>query len=516
MRASAWRGSPIFSDSKLSALDWWTLFYLGLPWLIFLTTWLRPVVGLPVLLVLACGLVHEFRSRMAGDTAGSRVQNLLLVFLAVLWWAFSGVGGYGWQTSDWHQHNLKLTALIVNHWPVYLWELGNDKIAPTLVYPIGFYLPTGAVAKLFHWKVANHFLIVYTITGLTLVFFWLRRILGKYALVGILVFPLLGGLDWIGWWIMKGKTEWPGHIEWWAYIPYLQLTGNSALLSYVPQHAIPGWLGAAWILYRSDAHGSIPWMGVLVAMILLWSPFVALGLVPLALFGAYKSRWAGLSHYSNTVIAPCLAAIALIYYSASAFKFPFEVFPLLTGGRTIGILLLFYLLEFGIYASICRPEEGDRPPILKPWWTLALACLLVLPLFRFGDYNDLLMRGSIPALFIFWIFILRYLLNYRNHVSRTAILGLALMVGSVSSLIELSRFDQLVSSGHWANRYRQHISHLDPQYHGREDGFFYRYLAKPGYRPNVAEPGQFRNLPCSLVGEHTDDCIDENTLVPMQ
>ena len=199
MTAESAEARPIhwLSASRLSTLEFLTLVYLSIPWFLFLMFWLRPELSMIGTMILAIPLVHEslYRLRLTGKRI--TVPAVFIFSIAAIWMYFSGVGGYGTQSADWYGHILKFNILNNYDWPVHLWELSDNKQPPTLVYPLGFYLPGSFFSKAFGWEVGNWVLIFYVLAGLTMVLAWIRRILGSKYIPAILLFPFLGG-GWTG------------------------------------------------------------------------------------------------------------------------------------------------------------------------------------------------------------------------------------------------------------------------------------------------------------------------------
>lgn len=468
-----------FHPIRLDTLEFITLFYLIIPWLVFIYGWLKPSLAFPIGILCMGYLAWEFPAGRHGLKFKILSPQVALILIALIWWAVSGVGGYGWQTSDWYQHNFKMRALIIHEWPVYLSKVPAASNNTTLVYPIAFYLPSAGIARLIGWKAGNLYLIIQTIVGFALTLFWFHRILGRKGPLTALLFPFLGGLDWIGRLLLTGKINFPGHIEWWAGLrSCLQLTGNGALSDYVPQHAIAGWITAAFLFYGCETKRSSSRLILIYALSLLWSPFVTIGLTPLLLLALFRSRRKELFHISNTVVAPVLGCLGVIYLMANQFTSPAKAFHVFKEMATIKLYLLFCFLEFGAYALACRPSLKTKIPNTRAWWRMSLLCLLIFPMFRYGDFNDLLMRGSIPVLFIFWLFLIDNVLSIQTIRIRNLILVGLLCIGSISSLIELSR-SPFLSYGPWTKPYIQKKNqfNLDPQYFGDPNSIFFRYLA---------------------------------------
>lgn len=76
-----------------------------------------------------------------------------------------------------------------------------------------------------------------------------------------------------------------------------------------------------------------------------------------------------------------------------------------------------------------------------------LVCVIslsMLPIYKVGTYNDLVMRTSIPSLFILWAMVGKILVDSSQHIQQRLgrIYGLLLVVfglGSYSSMSEIAR-----------------------------------------------------------------------------
>jgi hypothetical protein len=102
--------------------------------------------------------------------------------------------------------------------------------------------------------------------------------------------------------------------------------------------------------------------------------------------------------------------------------------------------LLFCLLEFGLYAALVLPGAGGRFGRQSVWLWAVLAVLGLLPVYKFGYFHDLMMRGSIPALFLLWVFLMRCVWVSAPPVlpaARRGFLVLALLYGAAWPAFDL-------------------------------------------------------------------------------
>ena len=119
------------------------------------------------------------------------------------------------------------------------------------------------------------------------------------------------------------------------------------------------------------------------------------------------------------------------------------------------LYILFMLFEFGIFAILIA--KAFKKNYL---FYVMLAELIVFPLFNVGINSDLTMRGSIPAIFMLFVFCYQYLLtnkavtprhpkakehkeSFESLISRInllyIILALCLLIGAVTPGVELAR-----------------------------------------------------------------------------
>jgi hypothetical protein len=194
-------------------------------------------------------------------------RHILLVFLiALLLLGISGVGGYGYQDTDWLKHNAILKDLVTRPWPV-VYRLRGEQ-AP-LVYYIAYYLPAALLGKLGEWTLANQALFLWSLIGLVLAMLWFLILSRQAAFTVVLLFVLFSGLDVVGQVIARSVVaplrpeiwsilRWD-HIEQWSV--GWQYSSNVTLLFWVPHQALAGWIGAGLLMHmilHSSARPSSP------------------------------------------------------------------------------------------------------------------------------------------------------------------------------------------------------------------------------------------------------------------
>ncbi|MEO5971490.1 MAG: hypothetical protein ABIQ95_16320 [Bdellovibrionia bacterium] len=281
-----------------------TILYLSLPFVIFFLGWLKLIYGIPLTGLLLFSIYKTYQPTMHLDLDDSQRPLIFpnkatlysLLAIALVWTALSGTGGIGSQTFDWQKHNAILNDLIYSSWPTFYKGTANP-LGPSsvLIYYLSFYLPAAVAGKLFGWLAANAVSFLWCYMGIALSLVWFYRLVGKRSLWVLILFIFAGGLDVIGTFIMKGKWMTGAEsIEWWAGTYLFQYSSNSNLITWVPQHAIGGWLATSLIVNELLTTRTCARLGLFSLGSLFWSPFVTLGLIPIVGVGIIKNRWKGL------------------------------------------------------------------------------------------------------------------------------------------------------------------------------------------------------------------------------
>jgi hypothetical protein len=448
-----------------------SLFYLALPYLIFFGGWLKwylalLCVGFVVLPLLYCiretGQMTEAEQERLHGSVFSIRHAILVLLISVLFLGISGVGGYGYQDTDWLKHNAILKDLIEHPWPV-VYRLGGQ--AAPLVYYIAYYLPAALLGKFGGWLLANQVLLVWSWIGLVLAMLWFITLNRRAAITVVLLFVIFSGLDVIGEVVVRSIVapirpevrailSWD-HIEQWSI--GWQYSSNTTLLFWVPHQALAGWIASGVLMYVILYSPQRKYSLFYFSLTALWSPFVTIGLIPYLLAEFLLEDGAWLARLKRYVSWPNLGGLGLLlviglYYSAKLY----QVSPLSksdiphglslsfapdTQAKIIGfaLILVFCLLEFGLYSVfICRVKR-DWNVRTKVLFATTLVCLSLIPFYRYGGVNDFVMRVSIPALFVLTVFLGRTLYSQSLNGLVRIILTALIILGSVTALVEFRR-----------------------------------------------------------------------------
>src|ERR1700730_15635889 len=225
-----------------------TFLYLTAPVAIFIAGW----VWWPFAVILGICFVaaswsltresaDDGRRQQSDDHATIHWFRLAVICLpGLLLTLLAGAGGWGIQAGDWLKHNAVLKDLIERPWPV-VYQTEQDPVG--LIYFLAYYLPAALVGKLCGWTAANHALFLTSLLGMALVGMWVALLTRGAAWSG-LVFALFSGMDLVGALAvhLHGGSPIPHRerIQWWN--GSLQYSSTPALLFWVPNHALVGWL----------------------------------------------------------------------------------------------------------------------------------------------------------------------------------------------------------------------------------------------------------------------------------
>ncbi len=446
--------NPSHAGRRLDAAALW---YLALPNLIFVATWIKPLIGIPAAVVLAAVLSFASRNSLrVSARIGARLW-LAALLVALAWLFLSGIGHFVYANADWYVRDAVLHDLSSRPWPVQ-YALQSDATAVLLRAPLGYFLPAALLARLMDGSLAPLLLFLWTLIGVLITFMLMagrHRRVAAFALL-LFLFIFFSGMDLIGYFALHDQPAIGQHIEWWAFI--FQYSSITTQLFWVPNHALPGWIVAVWLLRHLDAGTfSVRWAVLLLAMTPLWSPLAAIGLGFLLLvvisvrvakggYGASAVLRERLIELCDPVmllgglIILCLVAPYIVMASGTVpanmlLSDPNSV------GKLIELVAAFVMIEFGVFWLLMLKRY--RLDLLL---TASGVLLLLLPWYRFGPNADLTMRASIPALVIFAVrmgdwFVERLLPEGQKPAEDVfaSIAMLAFVIGMATPFQELAR-----------------------------------------------------------------------------
>lgn len=475
-----------------SRLDIAITAYLALPVFLF-CGWLRWPAALIWIGLAAQGSIGVGAGLRLGPSGLRRRTIAALLAFALAWTALAGVGHFVYANADWFTRDATLRDLVASSWPP-----AYDTGSPPLILraPVGYYLPSALAGTLLGLRAADVALYLWTALGLALFLAGAAALFppGRQRLLAVVMLVAFGGLDLAGQTLTRGQLPSLGeHIEWWAGL--VQYSGQTTLLFWVPNHALPAWLGIVLVL----RHWRQPMLAriapLCAAAVPLWSPLAAIGLAPFFVMGIAWRR-DGRALFSPRSALPwyALAVVEALYLTMDSHGIPggwlphrfpdFESF--------LRMYVLFCLLEFGLVAVALAMLGADSPPL-----RLAVAVLLALPFVYFGQANDLVMRASIPALAVLALATVAPLARRSGPLRWRIVLGVLLAVGVAGAAQEPERtllqprwlpreasLAQLYRAGP-QNRFRT----LPPHYAGRlVSPLLATVMREPGLVPPAPSP----------------------------
>ncbi|MGH8509362.1 MAG: hypothetical protein ACREVH_11695 [Gammaproteobacteria bacterium] len=442
----------------------------------------------------------------------------------------AGAGGWGFQDTDWLKHNSILRDLITKPWPV-IYEIQNERLM--LTYYIAYQLPAAFAGKLLGWQAANHVLFLYTTIGLCLAALWMWLLTEAKWWWFIITFLAFSGMDIIGQLIStlyQAPSTADGvrvlidrigalqHLEWWSGWGFAQFSSNAALIVWVPNQAIAGWLLTSLVLNDAKV-GCLHMTGLLyLGLCTLWTPFVTLGLIPFVVAIAFSHlreqhfSYHGLRQLvSWPNVTGLFVGIIVATYLAGRFEdyaLPVDLGKIYQERVTLTFLripelfvvryALFVALEFAaLHGLLYLYLMLQREPLfikLRGLLLLSSGILFALPFLNWGWNNEPAMRTSIPALFVTALVTIRVLSDpprglQARWVSK-AILGV-LAVGSINAAVEIGR--------HVTGTYHRHALVSVPELHDVKTLF---QIQEERYRGYYSFVGQYLGSADSRFAQH--------------
>ena len=495
-------------------LNYFSVLYLGTPLLVFSIGYLRWYITVAVLTLFSlasCRVLQSLRRECACSEISISPQNILIVAIASFAISFLlGVGGYYTQSTDWMAKNPVLNDLVDSAWPVIIYPkcmsaeiqalIGSDSLA--LVYYFFFYMPAACIGKLFGIGAAHFALYFWTAIGLflvicSLVLFSLPKICSKrYACLIVLFFIFFGGGDFVGHIlrliVLKVQGVSPLYATWrideWCR-PYFSYYGaNWTSLYWCFNQCIPVWLITSLILLNNDLKS----VGFWYSFTLLYSPWAAMGLFPVIfIYVAYRlfkdiKLMLSVLTLQNIVFSLFVLLVVGSFYMSNRhpladcgwwwkFELPMVFLPK---------YIAFILLELGIYFYAMRNELCK-----SSWLIISFVVLLFIPFYKMTVWNDFMMRASLPALFIVFMYWTRWCM--RNLHSRrmlivvvsvvTSLTALQLMVNSLVDTICAGKPVLTNANEHFCNTSDLEVIKLgEGQFfaHDYKTTFFWKYLSR--------------------------------------
>lgn len=428
------------------------LLYIYIPICIFLFGWTKCWISISCFLVISFCFVSFIKNTEEKNEdvyISKKVFLFSLLFLFVIGY-FAGWGRFVDQASDWAKHNAIMYDLTNRKWPVYYC---NNVEKSMLTYYIGQYMFPALIGKIFCstrvTEIANY---IYAEIGLVLVYIYLisilkikenyKQIIALFVLVFFcLPFPLAKIIS---------EFFYPGLAassnQWYIYTNDLkiQYSANYIMLRWVYCQTIVIWASMLLLLDNKDKinyyiflllpslfFGILPFVGIV---------YYAIGYAVFSIFKTdIKNIIKRVLSLENILLMFSLGFVFFTYYYGNVFgaKDSTISFGINNYGDYLGLYFILVIICIGIYAIILYKKNNN-----SIFFYLTILYLVVLPMFKMGAYNDLVMRGSIPALFLYAFYTIEYLcelkLNTLNKRICFVFVASMLFIGFTNQYEELN------------------------------------------------------------------------------
>lgn len=458
-----------------------TLGWLGLPFLLFSLFWLKWLWAVPLTLLWGAAFWRAAQSGPAAPSDHPAIPYWGGYLVILIWVYLSGAGGHGLQKDDYILHSSRLIDLMDYAWPVHYssgrW-IADPAFGPDfslLVVYCAYYLPAAAIGKAFGHAAGFEAIHLWTLAGGWLAYRWVLTVSGvRFTTLAAIILVLFAGWDSLIEWksivatfhAVTALDVWQQPFSWQALQPHLPLLesnfldfwpthrfhteyfvghfgGHTASLFWSPHQTIAAWLTIA-LLAHAWLQNQDRIFCLLYALLTLWSPMnmMALVLFPLAFVfrNGLTSFRQSLSWENAIAGGSMLLVFGLYYTSGSALTNPGAGFLWHNPQLQIHWVLIFHWVTWGIYALVIALSANCLQG--KQWRLFAVLCLslLMLPLFRYGEYSDLMTRGSTSLLFLLMLLYLRTIGQWWvNGKKPIAIIMLCLLLpGTGSGLLSLT------------------------------------------------------------------------------
>ncbi len=475
--------------------------YMVIPVMIFMLTWLKLYVGIPMAVTLAGGLFFIYKNEYKDslDTIVLPVKDIVIItFLLFLWVVLSGSGKLFYETEDWQVRNAVFRDLINFKWPV-VYEQKGTALA---YYLLQWIVPAG-FGKILGWRMGNIALLFWNFAGVLIVYMLLVLLCKNGKKTGLytimLIFIFFGGLNQVGRLleaIFGGAPPilWGSEDGWLDVVNGYQYSSNYTLLSWVFNQTIVPWIAVPLVLLEKKVR-NYAYIGLLVLpyaplpFVGIFLMFLVLGIewcIRTARAGEYRLIFCELFSIPNVCAVCSVFLCFLAYFSASkngmqmgryeTGKFGLEEWAWLT---------LFFFLEVGVYAlplwKIYKKE------VL--FYAICIA-MYFIPLIRVGLGRDFCMRAPIGLLFMLQIYIMQYLVSEKAFTGRclktTIVLITLLSLGGYNAVSDLGAKVYEIKVSDQFPLYKDDIKTLSDKSADEsgnfvaedyKDKFFYKYMA---------------------------------------
>lgn len=493
-------------NEKTKFVIWITYAYLLLPFLIFSIGWFGKrywIPMVPILLFCYWRACREADGLWMPELNKENVFKICFIIIVIFIWVYySGIGRLVFQNADHPVRNAIYETLVSYDWPVINYDVNYEKFpegttATSLIYYIGFWLPSAVFGKVFGMNAGYGFQVFWAVLGIVLVYYFICARKEKLLVWPLAILIFFSGLDILGCYL-RGMDIFTlpntQHIEWWVE-PY-QYSSMTTQLFWVFNQAIPAWLCTIFAYMQKNNRSIV----FILACCMLPSTFPFVGLLLLVIFWAFTREYTGVKlknekkqyilywirdtfTIQNVLGGGIIGIFSFLYLSAnvSGQKIMGESMWI-SYANHLSKYIIFILIEVGMYFILLYKFNKNS----KIYYFL-LACLCVIPPIKVGSAGDFCMRVSIPALFMLMLMVMDSLEKAKKENNKAIFTGIiiTLCIGGITPLHEISRtFSETVNRLN--NEQQVYENSLEDKrilnsnnFAGAtDDAFFFRFIAK--------------------------------------
>ena len=520
-----------------------SIYLITLPTLVFAVGWLKWYFALMVILCSAVCLFFIVRSfsKPSNKTIEIKLSTILIIaFIALIWTWLSGIGGFWAQSKDYPWRNAIFRDLILRDWPVHYSNPDGY-----MTYYIGYWLFPALFGKLAYtlgadevwsFRIGNTALAIWAVILIFLLFLLLISLFQanntKKQIFVIISFIFFSGLDLLGSIEPLGVNLY--HIEWWA--DYWQYSSFTTCLFWVFNQSVIPWICMALLLQEKDVSsyvhigimcllcGPFPFVGYFIYAISLGILYFVKSIKEKKIQSFIKKVFSIQNILCALIIFPFIGAfllandsisgggnlrlsddniVVLSEYSNNAETTDLdnlsstEIIDIKASLPTLGKYLAFIMVEFGIFTILIFRKEYKNPLLY-----VTIISLLLFPFLKMGQQADFPMRASIPAIFMMYVFVIRFLITERECVKQKGsvkrimyiVLVVCLLIGAATPCVEIYRGCRQIALKGFDNPMEDFLYTLgsdgpyareDAVYYlgnfgtnSPEDKFFFKYISK--------------------------------------
>ena len=402
------------------------ILYLVLPVLVWLVGWFHWWIGIPAALLVVLALSRPMLPswKMSSWKVSFTPTTGALLLIALAWVLATAAGGvFDINNYNWDRNRAVLLDLSRHDWPVYFTTY--FELPLLLRYYLAYFMVPGLIGKWFGVTALSWAVPLWTWCGAALALLLFTR--GYRGWLVLAAVPLL---------IFFGMAEDPV-LNW----NVLQIHSALWHFSNSPQHFISGVLYTLLLISLRRHPQFLPVSGVVIATSVLWSPFIAIGLLPLVGVMILQNGIRPFLRWQNLLVAPPLALLLMGYLSAASAQYPrgwiWEEYgwdSVVEVGK-LGSVAVY--LTLALLILLLRPHLRRDP--------LFLICLVAFPAsfwYSFGFQNDWGKHAPLPAFVVLCFYAATTVApgwgDYREWYRRSAFATVVLMILAVSILGTLS------------------------------------------------------------------------------